>query len=70
MPGGLGSIFRQFALPCVLGEGGRLLELGFRFGVASQLVKEIASHAVEQVIALECAGFDDLIDKAETRLRA
>jgi hypothetical protein len=52
-PGALGQ---EGALPSVGGQCRGPLELGCRLAVAAQPVKQVAPHAVEEVVLLERAG--------------
>ena len=46
------------------------VELRGRLGVASEPVEQVAAHAVEEVVALQCPGRDELVDQGQRGVRA
>jgi hypothetical protein len=64
------ALEEQLALACVPGQRGGTLELGPRLLRASELDKQIASNAWEQVVACEHGLTAQRIDVIEAGLRA
>src|SRR5262249_46793946 len=60
----------QSPLALVASQRCRAFELGARLLVAAELDQEIAAHARQQMVVLECRLLADRIDEAQARFRA
>src|SRR5690348_11363068 len=63
------TLEQKSALPRVLGERGRALELDARFVESAELHEKIAAHARQKVIGLERPTRDDRVHDVEAACR-